>query len=59
MVLDLGIVELELGQHHGHIVMHQLVEHRLFLAEGEHGDAFDLALQHAAHAVGQHRRIAV
>jgi hypothetical protein len=40
-------------------MMHQLVQHRLFLAEGEHGHAVHLALQHAAHATGQHDRVAV
>ena len=46
----LGVVELELGKHDGHAAMHELVEHRFFFAEGHHGHALDLALQHAAHA---------
>ena len=37
----------------------ELIEHRLFFAEGHDGDAFHLALEHAAHAGGQHGRIAV
>ncbi len=49
----LGSVEPELGQHDGHIVVGQLVEHRLFFAEGEHGYALNLALEHAAHAGGE------
>ena len=55
----LGIVELELGEHDGNAAVHELVEHRLLFAEGHHGHAVDFALQHAAHACGQHRRIAV
>ena len=39
--------------------MHELVEHRLLFAEGQHGHAFDFALEHAAHAGGQHGGIAV
>ena len=30
----LGVVELELGQHDGHVAVHELIEHRLFFAEG-------------------------
>ena len=39
--------------------VHQLVQHRLFLAEGEHGNALDLALQHAADTAGEHGRVTV
>jgi hypothetical protein len=52
---DLGIVEAKLGQHHGNVAMHQLVEHRLFRAEAQHRHALHLALQHAADAGGQNR----
>ena len=55
----LGIVELELGEHDGHAAVHELVEHGLFFAEGHHGNAIDLALQHAARACGQHSGVAV
>ncbi len=55
----LGIVELELGKHDGNVAIDELIEHRFFFAEGHDGDAFDLALEHAANAGGQHGRIAV
>ena len=55
----LGVVEVELGQDDGHVAVHELIEHRLFFAEGHDGDAFDLALQHAADAGGEHGRVAV
>ena len=55
----LGIVQFELGQHDGDAAVHELVEHGFLFAEGHHGDAVDLALQHAADASGQHRRVAV
>ena len=48
----LGIVELELGEHDGHVAVHELIEDRLFFAEGHDGDALDFALQHAADAGG-------
>src|SRR5579862_1465765 len=54
-----GIAQVKLCEDNGDIVECKLVENRLFLAEGEHGHAFDLALNHAAHAGGQHRGIAV
>ena len=59
MVLALGSSRLELGQHDGHVAVHQLVQDRLFLAEGHHRHAFHLALQHAADAGGQNRGVAV
>ena len=59
MVLVLGLSERNSASTMGISFMHQLVEDRLFLAEGEHGDALDLALQHAANAAGQHGRVAV
>ena len=56
---DLGIVRTKFSQHHGHIVVNQLIQHRLFLAKCQHGHAFNLSLQHAADARGQHSRIAI
>jgi hypothetical protein len=59
MVLTLGSSRLNSASTMGNVAMHQLIEHRLFLAEGHHGHAFHLALQHAAHAGGEHGRVAV
>ena len=50
---------LELGEHDGHAAVRELIEHRLFFAEGHDGDAVDFALQHAARACGQHGGVAV
>ena len=50
---------MELGKHHGDIVMRQLVQDRFFLAEGHHGHALHLALQHAPDTTGQKVGIAV
>ncbi len=55
----LGIVELELGKNDGNAAVHELIEHGFFFAEGHHGHAVDLALQHAARAGGQDGGIAV
>ena len=40
----LGIVELELGKHDGHVAVRELIENRFFFAEGHDGHALDLAL---------------
>src|SRR5579859_3624375 len=50
---DLGIFQVKLCEYDGHVVDRELIEHRLFTAEGEHGDALHFALQHASYAVGQ------
>ena len=55
----LGIVELELCEDDGHVAVDELIEDRLFFAEGHDGDALDLALQHSADAGGEDDGIAV
>jgi len=55
----LGVVELELGEHDGHVAIDELIEDRLFLAEGHHGHAVHFALEHAADAGGKHGGVAV
>ncbi len=55
----LGIIEVKLGEHDGDVVVGEILKDRFLLAEGKDGNALDLALDHAAHAVGEHCRIAV
>ena len=55
----LGVVEFEFGKNDGHVAMDELIEHRFLFAERHDGDAFNFALEHAAHALGEHNRIAV
>ena len=59
MVLALGSSSLNSARTIGHVVERELIEHGLFFAEGEHRDAFHFALEHAAHAGGEHGGIAV
>ena len=56
---DLRVFEMELAEHDGHVVNLELVEHRLFTAESQDRDAFHLALEHSADAVGELLGIAV
>src|ERR1039458_9262025 len=55
----LGVIQFELRQDHGNVVVGELVEHWLLFAKGEHRNALDLALEHAAHTGGEDGGIAV
>ena len=48
---DTGAFGRDVDKHHWHVAFGELVEQRLFDAEGHHRDALDLALEHAADAV--------
>src|ERR1035437_3878511 len=55
----LGVIELELGEHDGHVAVHKLVGDRLFFAEGHYGNALNFTLEHAADAGGKNLWVAV
>jgi len=40
-------------------VVRELIEHWLFFAKGEHGNALDFSLEHATHAGGEGGGIAI
>ena len=52
-------IEMKFSQNHGNVVVHQLVQDRLLLAEGEYGYPLHFALQHAADTVGQNDGVAI
>src|ERR1700761_90825 len=54
-----GVFEAELSQYERDLMKSELIKHRFLFAEGQHGDAFDLALDHAPHAGGENGWIAV
>jgi hypothetical protein len=59
MVLALGVVGFELGKHHGHAAVHELIEDRLFFAKGQTATPSTLRSSMRRAHVGKHGRVAV